>query len=229
MISDLSVRSRDFLIETSDTFHICLPRLAIGSSFTDLIDPLCIIVFYLFFRRDKARSRPEFPPSLPLPELRAVFPLLCVFHLSCPPPAVPHLHPAGCQQRLLLRRTPSLYQHCVRSHILLNSKIHIHSKKSFLSDVDLHLLLLSPLSYSFPMQHFGKLSGLVMTLSSVVLFLQFPIQYVIQHQLQGDPLYVSVQRVCDTVISLTDSPSKVQNKWDLSLKDHSKMFTPSEI
>ncbi|KAK5899962.1 hypothetical protein CesoFtcFv8_009380 [Champsocephalus esox] len=55
------------------------------------------------------------------------------------------------------------------------------------------------ISTAFPMQHFGKLSGLVMTLSSVVLFLQFPIQYVIQHQLQGDPLYVNVGL---TVLSL---------------------------
>ncbi|XP_033985810.1 solute carrier family 43 member 3-like [Trematomus bernacchii] len=55
------------------------------------------------------------------------------------------------------------------------------------------------ISTAFPMQHFGKLSGLVMTLSSVVLFLQFPIQYVIKHQLQGDPLYVNVGL---TVLSL---------------------------
>ncbi|XP_029296058.1 solute carrier family 43 member 3-like isoform X2 [Cottoperca gobio] len=45
------------------------------------------------------------------------------------------------------------------------------------------------LCIAFPMCHFGKLSGMVMTLSTLVLLLQFPIQHVIQHQLHGDPLY----------------------------------------
>ncbi|TMS23334.1 Solute carrier family 43 member 3 [Larimichthys crocea] len=64
-------------------------------------------------RRDQARSRPAFILSCSLPDFSAVFSLLCVFHLSCAASAVPHLHLAGCQQRLLLWRPPSLRQHCL--------------------------------------------------------------------------------------------------------------------
>uniref|UniRef100_A0A667WBG4 Solute carrier family 43 member 3a n=1 Tax=Myripristis murdjan TaxID=586833 RepID=A0A667WBG4_9TELE len=48
------------------------------------------------------------------------------------------------------------------------------------------------LCIAFPMCHFGKLSGLVMSLSTVTLLLQFPVLHLIQHQLHGDPLFVNV-------------------------------------
>ncbi|KAG8015070.1 Solute carrier family 43 member 3 [Nibea albiflora] len=47
-------------------------------------------------------------------------------------------------------------------------------------------------SIAFPMSHFGKMSGMAMSLSALVLLLQLPIHRVIQHQLHGDPLYVNV-------------------------------------
>ncbi|XP_035515313.1 solute carrier family 43 member 3-like [Morone saxatilis] len=47
-------------------------------------------------------------------------------------------------------------------------------------------------SFAFPMSHFGKMTGIVMSLSALVLLLQFPILHLIQHQLHGDPLYVNV-------------------------------------
>ncbi|XP_068177273.1 equilibrative nucleobase transporter 1-like [Antennarius striatus] len=48
------------------------------------------------------------------------------------------------------------------------------------------------ISFAFPSSHFGKLSGTAMSSSALVLLLQFPIQYLIQNQLHGDPLYVNV-------------------------------------
>ncbi|XP_068177272.1 equilibrative nucleobase transporter 1-like [Antennarius striatus] len=45
---------------------------------------------------------------------------------------------------------------------------------------------------AFPASHFGKLSGVIMSLSGLVLLLHFPIQYLIQNQLHGDPLYVNL-------------------------------------
>ncbi|XP_056136508.1 solute carrier family 43 member 3a [Lampris incognitus] len=48
------------------------------------------------------------------------------------------------------------------------------------------------ISTVFPVCHFGKLTGLTMTMSAMTLLLQFPVLHVIQHQLQGDPLYVNV-------------------------------------
>ncbi|KAM9362504.1 equilibrative nucleobase transporter 1-like isoform 2-T2 [Symphorus nematophorus] len=47
-------------------------------------------------------------------------------------------------------------------------------------------------SFAFPMSHFGKISGLAMSLSALALLLQFPILHLIQHQLHGDPFYVNV-------------------------------------
>ncbi|XP_068607425.1 solute carrier family 43 member 3a [Brachionichthys hirsutus] len=50
------------------------------------------------------------------------------------------------------------------------------------------------ISFAFPASHFGKISGITMSLSALVLLLQFPIQYLVQNQLQGDLLYVSDPR-----------------------------------
>ncbi|XP_029951044.1 solute carrier family 43 member 3-like [Salarias fasciatus] len=47
-------------------------------------------------------------------------------------------------------------------------------------------------SIAFPMPHFGKISGVAMSVSAVALFLQFPILHFIQQQLHGDSLYVKV-------------------------------------
>ncbi|KAM7010283.1 equilibrative nucleobase transporter 1-like isoform 1-T2 [Tautogolabrus adspersus] len=48
------------------------------------------------------------------------------------------------------------------------------------------------ISIAFPMSHFGKISGIAMSLSALGLLLQVPILHLIQHQLHGDPLYVNV-------------------------------------
>ncbi|XP_067440299.1 equilibrative nucleobase transporter 1-like isoform X2 [Thunnus thynnus] len=48
------------------------------------------------------------------------------------------------------------------------------------------------ISIAFPMSHFGKMSGMAMSLSALALLLQFPVLHLIQHQLNGDPLYVNV-------------------------------------
>ncbi|XP_053183297.1 equilibrative nucleobase transporter 1-like [Scomber japonicus] len=48
------------------------------------------------------------------------------------------------------------------------------------------------ISIAFPMSHFGKMSGIAMSLSALVLLLQFPMLRLIQYQLKGDPLYVNV-------------------------------------
>lgn len=45
---------------------------------------------------------------------------------------------------------------------------------------------------SFPLEHFGKLFGLVMALSAIVSLLQFPIFTFIKGTLKNDPFYVSI-------------------------------------
>ncbi|XP_034544311.1 solute carrier family 43 member 3-like [Notolabrus celidotus] len=47
-------------------------------------------------------------------------------------------------------------------------------------------------SIAFPMSHFGKMSGIAMSLSALGLILQVPILHLIQHQLHGNPLYVNI-------------------------------------
>lgn len=44
----------------------------------------------------------------------------------------------------------------------------------------------------FPLQHFGKLYGLVMALSALVALLQYPCVALVSGPLGGDPFYVSV-------------------------------------
>ncbi|KAM5141134.1 equilibrative nucleobase transporter 1 isoform 1-T3 [Mantella aurantiaca] len=48
------------------------------------------------------------------------------------------------------------------------------------------------LSIAFPAKHFGKLYGLVMSLSAVISLLQYPAFYIIRTHLHGDPLYVNI-------------------------------------
>ncbi|XP_019939554.2 equilibrative nucleobase transporter 1-like [Paralichthys olivaceus] len=48
------------------------------------------------------------------------------------------------------------------------------------------------ISIAFPASHFGKMSGIAMSLSALVLFIQFPLLNLIQNQLHGDPLYVNI-------------------------------------
>ncbi|XP_035032430.2 equilibrative nucleobase transporter 1 isoform X4 [Hippoglossus stenolepis] len=55
------------------------------------------------------------------------------------------------------------------------------------------------ISIAFPAFHFGKMSGMAMSLSALVLLLQFPLLHLIQNQLHGDPLYVNIGV---TVVSL---------------------------
>uniref|UniRef100_A0A8C5QP80 Solute carrier family 43 member 3 n=2 Tax=Leptobrachium leishanense TaxID=445787 RepID=A0A8C5QP80_9ANUR len=48
------------------------------------------------------------------------------------------------------------------------------------------------LSIAFPLQHFGKLYGLIMSLSALVLVLQYPALYIIRTYLKGDSFYVDI-------------------------------------
>ncbi|KAM4637081.1 equilibrative nucleobase transporter 1 isoform 2-T3 [Discoglossus pictus] len=48
------------------------------------------------------------------------------------------------------------------------------------------------LAIAFPPKHFGKLYGLVMSLSAIVSLLQYPAFYIIRTQLNGDPFYVNI-------------------------------------
>ncbi|XP_074518318.1 equilibrative nucleobase transporter 1-like [Halichoeres trimaculatus] len=48
------------------------------------------------------------------------------------------------------------------------------------------------ISMAFPMSHFGKMSGIAMSLSAVGLLFQVPILHLVQHQLHGNPLYVNI-------------------------------------
>ncbi|KAJ8372236.1 hypothetical protein AAFF_G00293550 [Aldrovandia affinis] len=45
---------------------------------------------------------------------------------------------------------------------------------------------------AFPTCHYGKLLGLVLCLSGVVLLLQFPLTILVNDVLQGNPLYVNI-------------------------------------
>ncbi|XP_053781676.1 equilibrative nucleobase transporter 1 isoform X2 [Desmodus rotundus] len=54
---------------------------------------------------------------------------------------------------------------------------------------------------AFPAEHFGKLFGLVMTLSAIVSLLQFPIFTLIKGPLQNNPFYVNVMLVLVTLLT----------------------------
>ncbi|XP_054419639.1 equilibrative nucleobase transporter 1 [Pteronotus mesoamericanus] len=57
------------------------------------------------------------------------------------------------------------------------------------------------LTLAFPSEHFGKLFGLVMTLSAVVSLLQFPLFTLIKGPLENDPFYVNVMLVLVTLLT----------------------------
>ncbi|XP_004437420.1 PREDICTED: solute carrier family 43 member 3 [Ceratotherium simum simum] len=57
------------------------------------------------------------------------------------------------------------------------------------------------LTLAFPSDHFGKLFGLVMTLSAVVSLLQFPVFTFIKGPLQNNPFYVNVMLVLATLLT----------------------------
>ncbi|KAM9324862.1 equilibrative nucleobase transporter 1 [Gastrophryne carolinensis] len=48
------------------------------------------------------------------------------------------------------------------------------------------------LAIAFPPKHFGKLYGLMMSLSAVISLLQYPALYVIRTHLHGDPFYINI-------------------------------------
>ncbi|XP_077349314.1 equilibrative nucleobase transporter 1 isoform X1 [Lithobates pipiens] len=48
------------------------------------------------------------------------------------------------------------------------------------------------ISIAFPAKYFGKLFGLMMSLSAVIALFQYPAFYIIQTHLHGDPLYVNI-------------------------------------
>ncbi|XP_030643668.1 solute carrier family 43 member 3-like [Chanos chanos] len=48
------------------------------------------------------------------------------------------------------------------------------------------------INIAFPIRHFGKLSGMLMSLASLVQLLQMPLLNFISERLHGDPLYVNV-------------------------------------
>ncbi|XP_061100565.1 equilibrative nucleobase transporter 1-like isoform X2 [Conger conger] len=58
------------------------------------------------------------------------------------------------------------------------------------------------ISIAFPSCHYGKLYGLMSTLSAVVLLLQFPLLMLVNDTLQGDPLYVNVGLTLLTLVTL---------------------------
>ncbi|XP_058435601.1 equilibrative nucleobase transporter 1 isoform X2 [Marmota monax] len=57
------------------------------------------------------------------------------------------------------------------------------------------------LTLGFPSEHFGKLFGLVMTLSAIVSLLQFPLFTLIKGPLQNNPLYVNVTLLLTTLLT----------------------------
>ncbi|KAG7458482.1 hypothetical protein MATL_G00220660 [Megalops atlanticus] len=58
------------------------------------------------------------------------------------------------------------------------------------------------ISTAFPSCHYGKLYGLMSTLSAVVLLLQFPILILVNDVLQGNPLYVNIGLTLLTLLPL---------------------------
>ena len=62
------------------------------------------------------------------------------------------------------------------------------------------------LSFSFPARHFGKLYGMVMSISAVFSLLQYPCFALVKGALGGDPFYVGAREnlreraVCPTVV-----------------------------
>ncbi|KAJ8247728.1 hypothetical protein GJAV_G00249620 [Gymnothorax javanicus] len=61
------------------------------------------------------------------------------------------------------------------------------------------------ISIAFPAHHFGKLYGLVMSLSAVVSLLQYPCFALIKGPFQGDPLYVNITLTLLTLLTFSHS------------------------
>ncbi|XP_035274862.1 solute carrier family 43 member 3-like isoform X2 [Anguilla anguilla] len=61
------------------------------------------------------------------------------------------------------------------------------------------------ISIVFPAHHFGKLYGLVMTLSAVVSLLQYPCFALVKGLFQGDPLYVNIGLTLLTLLTFAHS------------------------
>ncbi|XP_061465607.1 equilibrative nucleobase transporter 1 isoform X2 [Rhineura floridana] len=60
------------------------------------------------------------------------------------------------------------------------------------------------LAIAFPLEHFGKLYGLVMGLSAVVSLLQYPCFSLIKGPLQGDPFYVNIGFIVFTLLAFVN-------------------------
>ncbi|KAM6939589.1 solute carrier family 43 member 3a [Xenentodon cancila] len=58
------------------------------------------------------------------------------------------------------------------------------------------------ISITFPACHFGKLYGLVMSLSAVISLLQYPCFALVKGALQGDPFYVKARLSVDVALTL---------------------------
>lgn len=64
------------------------------------------------------------------------------------------------------------------------------------------------LTLAFPAEHFGKLFGLVMTLSAIVSLLQSPIFTLFRGPLQNNPFYVSTGGAGGRDLQLRGSPAE---------------------
>ncbi|KAM3913843.1 equilibrative nucleobase transporter 1 [Leptodactylus fuscus] len=80
------------------------------------------------------------------------------------------------------------------------------------------------LSIAFPARHFGKLYGLVMSLSAVISLLQYPAFYIIRAYLHGDPFYVNVSLVILMLLTF-GHPINVFRVWrrKKNLRDESEV------
>ncbi|KAL4223527.1 hypothetical protein ACF0H5_016998 [Mactra antiquata] len=59
--------------------------------------------------------------------------------------------------------------------------------------VSLHAVLFAFLMHiSFPSEHFGKLAGIVMSISGIILVLQFPLKLLVQHSMTEDKAYMYI-------------------------------------
>ncbi|XP_020648092.3 equilibrative nucleobase transporter 1 isoform X5 [Pogona vitticeps] len=76
------------------------------------------------------------------------------------------------------------------------------------------------LAIAFPLEHFGKLYGLVMGLSAVVSLLQYPCFSLVKGPLEGDPFYVNIGLIVLMLLALVNpftvwrECKRRQKEWD---------------
>lgn len=99
--------------------------------------------------------------------------------------------------------------------MMIQNSHSLHASQK-VTDIPVEMTCLS-LSLSFPACHFGKLFGVVMSVSAVISLLQYPCFALVRGALGGDPFFVSAQE------SLVSSFITKKDEYQILVEDTFKI------